>query len=370
MPIKVVPVHTRKERAEFIRFPYKLHRRFKAWVPPLLSEIKTTLDPAKNPFFQHASIQLFLAKLDKKCFGRIAAIIDQNYIETRQEMVGLFGFFDTVDNLDIARALFNTASQWLREEGMKRMLGPANPSMNDELGVLIDAFDIPPAVKMVWNPPYYKSLYEQCGFEKSMDLMAWRMHADEASERVLRIGELVKKRTSIKLRNPDIKKFDHEIAVFRKIYNQAWSDNWGFVPWTEAEFQHAAKSLKQIIDTDLVFIAELEGKPVGFSLTLPDINQALIKTNGRLFPFGLLKLLWYSRKIDASRVVIMGVLPEYRNRGVDIVMYIESIKIAKKKGVPNGEMSWILENNLPMIKALDMMGAKPYKTYRIFERPL
>ena len=370
MTIKVIPVHTKREHAEFIRFPYKLHRRSKAWVPPLLSEVKTTLDPVKNPFFQHASIQLFLAKLGKRCFGRIAAIIDQNYIDTQQEMIGLFGFFDAVDDLDIARALFNTASKWLREEGMKKMLGPSNPSMNDELGVLIDSFDIPPAVKMVWNPPYYRNLYEQCGFVKSMDLQAWQMHADDASERVMRIGELVKKRTKIELRNPDIKKFDREIAIFRKIYNKAWSGNWGFVPWTEAEFDHAAKSLKQIIDTDLVFIAELDGKPVGFSLTLPDFNQALIKISGRLFPFGFLKLLWYSRKIDSSRAIIMGVLPEYRNRGIDTMMYVESIKITKIKGWPNAEASWILENNLPMIKALEMMGAKPYKTYRIYERPL
>jgi len=370
LDLKVIPVQTGRERREFIRLPYRLHRRYDVWVPPLISEVKATLDPRKNPFFEHASGQLFIVRRGRKTVGRIAAIVDRNFIEVRGEMIGLFGFFDAVDDPEVAAALFNTASKWLREEGMKRMLGPTNPSMNDELGVLINAFDLPPAVKMVWNPPYYPALYEQAGFTKAMDLQAWMMHKSDVSERLLKAGELIKKRTKVAFRHPDLKNFDREIDLFREVYNRAWSNNWGFVPWTEAEFKHVAKSLKQVIDPDLVFVAEIDGRAVGFSLTLPDINQALIHLNGRLFPFGLVKLLWFARKIDRARVVILGVLPEYRRRGIDTVMYAETVKIGPEKGYPFGEMSWILENNKPMIKALKMMGAHPYKTYRLYERPL
>lgn len=370
MAITVIPVDNNRSLSEFIHFPYRLLKRWKAFVPPLISDVKTTLDKQKNPFFQHADIQMFLARENGRVVGRIAAIIDRNFIETRKEMIGLFGFFDAIDDAYVAKALFNTASKWLREENLKKMLGPANPSMNDEIGVLIDAFNLPPRVKMVWNPPYYPILYEEAGFKKSMDVLAWTMSKEDISDRLLRMGDAIVKRTKASFRTPDLKNFDKEMNMFRSIYNEAWAQNWGFVPWTKDEFDHAAKSIKQILDKDLVLIAEVDGKPVGFSLALPDINLALRHINGRLFPFGLPILLWHARKIKEVRVVILGVIKEYRNKGIDTALYYETFMRGTKKGYNIGEMSWILENNEPMIKMLQMMGAKPYKTYRLYERDL
>lgn len=350
--------------------PYRLYRSYPAWVPPLISEVKATIDLNKNPFFRHATMQPFIARLNGSTVGRIAAIVDRNFIQVRSEMIGLFGFFDCVNDQDVANALFNTASKWLREEGMKRMLGPANPSMNDEIGVLTDAFDRMPALKMIWNPPYIADLYEGAGFRKAMDLLAWTLESDMVSPRLLKMGEALVKRLRIKFRSPDMKHFDDEIHLFRNIYNEAWSQNWGFVPWTEEEFIYVAKSLKQVIDPAMAIIAELDGKPVGFSLSLPDINPALKKANGRLFPLGLMKILWHSRKIDRLRVVILGVLREYRNRGIDTTMYYETLQRARTNGYISGELSWVLESNIPMNKMLAMMGARPYKTYRLYERNL
>lgn len=371
LSLTVATVRTRSERAEFIELPYKLHGRNPAFVPPLISEVKAALDTESNPFYKHAEIELFLARIDGIAVGRIAAIIDHNYIETIKLLHGQFGFFESIDDIDVAHALFNTASAWLRRAKMRKMLGPTNPSMNDEIGVLTDAFDEPPVIKMVWNPSYYPALYENSVFDKAKDIYAYHMDKDEVSERLIKLGEVIVKRAKVTFRHPNMKKFDKEIETFREIYNSAWSQNWGFVPWTADEFKHVAKGIKQVLDPNLVLIAEDEGRPVAFSLALPDINIALKKLrNGKLFPFGLMKLLWYSRKIHSCRVVILGVLKEYRNRGIDTALYYETFRIGTEKGYHEAEMSWILEDNEPMNRALQMMGAKKYKTYRLYEREL
>lgn len=370
MSVTIKPVQSKHDLSEFIKLPYRLHRGNSAWVPPLMSEVRDVLNRSKNPFYEHASIDMFLAYHDDKVVGRIAAIVDQNYINIRKDKVGLFGFFDCIDDQDTASALFARAEQSLKEKGMKSMLGPTNPSMNDEIGVLIDAFEIPPAVKMIWNPAFYPTLYEQAGFKKAMDVFAWTMDEVEVSDKLKRLGYMILKRTNVRFRKPDMKNFDKEIKIFREIYNSAWSDNWGFVPWTEAEFNHVAKSIKQIIDPDVVLLAEIEGKPVGFSMALPDFNMALKHINGKLFPFGLPKLLWYSRKIDRLRIVILGVIKEYRGRGIDTAMYYETFRIGTGKGYHSCEMSWILENNTQMNRAAEMMGAHKYKTYRLYERKI
>ncbi|MFN3821665.1 MAG: N-acetyltransferase, partial [bacterium] len=316
-PLRIKPVETPKELRAFIHLPYRLHKRHPAFVPPLISEVKDTLDRTKNPFFKHADMELFLAYRDSRVVGRIAAIEDSNFIQARQEMVGLFGFFDCIDDITVSRALFNSASQWLRKKHLRKMLGPANPSMNDEIGVLMNAFDIPPAIKMVWNPSYYPILYEENLFEKAKDIYAWEMNKEDVSQRILQFGETVLKRLKIQIRPVNLKRFKEEVMELRKIYNQAWSQNWGFVPWSEEEFLYAAKNLKKIVDPDLVLVAEDNGRPVGFSLALPDLNEALRHINGRLFPFGLPFLLWYSRKIRSLRVLILGIIKEFRGRGID-----------------------------------------------------
>lgn len=371
MSISITPVRTSADLREFIKIPYRLHRDDPNFVPPLLTEVKALLNPAKNPFFKHAEMEMYLARLNGKVVGRIAAILDHNYIETTEQLIGLFGFFECINDIDVAHALFNSASAWHRRNKMRKMLGPTNPSMNDEIGVLINAFDQPPVIKMVWNPSYYPDLYENSVFTKAKDVFAYTMETEGASERLIRAGEVLIKRMKVDFRGPNMKKFDQEIEIFRGVYNQAWSSNWGFVAWTKEEFEHVAKSLRQVIDPDLVFIVEDQGRPVGFAFTLPDLNVALRHVrNGRLFPFGLLKILWYSRKITSCRVVILGVIKEYRHRGIDTALYYQTVKAAEKKGIKTGEMSWILEDNQPMNAALRMMGAQVYKTYRLYEREI
>jgi len=370
LSLTIDTVLSRRDRAEFIKLPYRLHSDHSAWVPPLISEVKDVLDTKKHPFYEHASIEMFLARMDGRVVGRIASIIDRNFIDIQGEPIGLFGFFDSINEQEVADLLFDAARQYLKKNNMRTMLGPANPSMNDELGVLIDAFDLPPAVKMVWNPSYYPSLFDRAGFNKAMDLYAWTMSEPDVSEKLKRLGLQILKRTRVTFRNPDMKNFDREIKLFREVYNSAWSENWGFVPWTEAEFKHVAKSLKKVIDPDIVLIAEVDGKPVAFSLALPDINLALRHIDGRLFPFGLPVLLWYARKIDRVRIAILGVIKEYRGRGIDIALYYETFRIGTGKGYHSCEMSWILEDNEPMNRAAEMMGAHRYKTYRLYERPL
>ena len=370
MAVVIIPVTGNRHTSEFIRLPYRLHCKHPAWVAPLVSEVKTSLDKRKNPFFQHADAELFLARRDGRVVGRIAAIIDRNFIEVRKEQIGLFGFFEAEDDKEAAQALFNKAAEWLKARGITRMLGPASPSMNDEIGVLVDAFDLPPMIKMVWNPSYYPALYEQACFRKAMDLWAWMVKRVAISERMIRAGEAILKRSRATLRNVKMKDFEREVRTVREIYNRAWADNWGFVPWTEEEFKHIAKSLKSVIDPDMVLIAEIDGQPVGFSLALPDLNLALKHINGRLFPFGLPILLWHARKISQVRIPIMGVAKEFRNRGLDTAMYYKTYQTATRKGYDCGEASWILENNEPMNRALTMMGGHRYKTYRMYERDL
>ncbi len=314
---------------------------------------------------------MYLARVGDKVVGRIAAILDHNYLKSSKQLVGHFGFFESVNDLDVAHALFNSASQWHRKNKLRKIMGPANPSMNDEIGVLLDSFEEPPAVNMVWNPDYYPELYDNSVFDKAKDVYAYSISKDDVSERLIELGELLVKRTKVTFRHPNMKKFNNEIEVLRDVYNQAWSDNWGFVPWTEDEFKHAAKIVRKVIDPNLILIAEDNGKPVAFALGLPDVNQAIKHVrNGRLFPFGLMKFLWHKRKIHSARVLILGVIKEYRHRGIDTALYYETFRVATEKGYNQAEMSWILEDNQSMNHALLMMGAKKCKTYRLYERNL
>ena len=252
------------------------------------------------------------------------------------------------------------------------MRGPENYSQNEVSGLLVDGFETPPVILMAHNPKYYQDFIEKYGFTKAMDLWAWEMDANKQPmpERIIKVVERIKKRSNIKFRTIIKKKLDTELELVKQVYNKAWEKNWGFVPMTEHEIDHTADELKQIVDEDIVYFAEYEGKPVGFSLACPDINQALIKLNGRLFPFGLFKLLWHARKINRIRVIIMGVIPEFRSKGLDAVFYVDTYQNAVAKGYTWGEFSWILENNDPMNTALENIGARVYKTYRIYEKKL
>ena len=366
--LNILSIQNKKDWIDFVKFPYRLYKNNPCWVPPILMDYKVLLNPDKHPFYRHADVQFFLARKGKKTVGRIAAIVDHSHNKIHEEKTGMFGFFECIDDHSIAKALLSAAQSWLKDRGMKRFRGPLNPSQNEECGLLMDAYDKPPVLLMPYNPPYYVQLLEQFGLKKAMDLWAYYIDSENPPPaKLVRVTESLRKKTKVIVRPVSMKDFKNEAEKVWYIYNHAWIKNWGFVPMTKPEFDHLAKNLKSAIIPDLALMAELDGKPVGFSLTLPDLNQALIHTNGRLFPAGLLKILWYSRKIDMVRIIIMGVLPEYRNLGIDSLFYIDTWRNAVARNMGRGEMSWILENNTMMNRAAKMLGAHVYKTYRMYE---
>ncbi len=371
--VEVVEVESKGQLKQFIKYPYRLYKDDPNYVPPLLIERYEFFDKKKNPFYRGAKTKLFLAMRDGEVCGRIATCINFKHNQYHEERIGFFGFFDTPDDYEIASKLLKVAMITLKKDGMERMRGPMNFSTNHEIGFLVEGFDSPPMVMMTYNRPYQPKFAERFGLKKVMDLLAYKIcEENQISDRVRTLVEKLRQRSNITIRKINMKDFDNEVRRIREIYNAAWSMNWGFVPMDEAEFSYMAKDLKQIVDPDFVLIAEHEGKPVAFSLSLPNINQALIHLNGRLFPFGLLKLLWHTKifsKINSVRIITMGVIPEYQKRGIDMMMYIETFTTGVIKEYW-GEISWVLETNELMRRAAEDMGSVLYKRYRIVEMPL
>ena len=365
--IEVRPVRSRRERKRFVRFPRRIYREIPAWVPPLEIERMAFLDRKKNPFFRHSDAELFLAERGGEPVGRIAAIENRRHLETYRDGTGFFGLFECVDDPAVARALVGAAASWVRARGLVRLRGPMSFTINDECGLLLDAFEAPPVLLMSYNPAYYAGLLESCGFRKAQDLLAYRMEAPErVPSRLAAIAHAVAMR-GIVVRPLDFARFDEEVEKVHRIHSQAWAENWGAVPLTVAEMRALAAELKPLADRDLVFLAEEAGEPVGVSVTVPDIHQALKLAHGRLLPFGLVRILWARRRIDAVRVLIMGVLPGHRFRGVDAAMYARTMEEARRKGYRWGEMSWVLESNPVMCRIVERLGGDRYKTYRIYD---
>jgi len=375
MSLEIIHADSKKEQQKFIDLEWKLNRSVPNWISPLRIERKKILSASKNPFFQHARMQLFLALKDNTPCGRIAAIINENHNAFHNEQVGFWGFFQCINDQQVADALFQKAAVWIRSQGMVRMYGPLNPSTNDEAGLLIDGFDSPPYVLMPHNPEYYTKLVDKAGNKKAMDLYAWHVNAAMAKEsitdKMLRVSEKIKKKYDLRLSNFRVKNLEHDIRIIQEIYNNAWSDNWGFVPLTDAEIDHIAQSLKQFAREELLLVAYMNEEPIGFSITLPNINAVLAKIpNGRLFPSGIIKLITGIPKIKSVRVLILGVKKKYQFMGLGSIFYIETIRRALDMGIVEGEMSWILENNLTMNRAIEAVGSKIYKTYRIYSYDL
>ena len=369
LSVTIRPVHSKKDLKTFILFPWEIYKNDPNWVPPLITSEKNLLDTSKNPFYHHSEAQYFLAYKDGDVVGRIAAIVNHNHNEFHDEKTGFFGFFESINDESVSQALFDSAESWIREKGMDRMRGPMNPSTNDSCGLLVDPFDSSPVFMMTYNPPYYLELYNKANLKKSKDLYAYYMDTSvPISDKIKRISEIVRKKNKLTIRSVKMKELRKELDILKEVYNDAWSKNWGFIPMTDEEFDHLAKELKQIVMPELAMFAYIEDDPVGFSLALPDINQALRKINGRLFPTGLIKLLWHSRKIDFLRVIIMGTRKKYRKLGVDAVFYYETYKRGVEKGFKRGEFSWILEDNYPMRHSMENWGATIYKTYRIYDK--
>jgi GNAT superfamily N-acetyltransferase len=358
---------------EFIRFPWKVYQGNPNWVPPLKSEVKFLLNKKKNPFFHHAEAACFLALKNGVTVGRIAAIIDRNHIKFHNEQAGFFGFFECLPDSAVAAELLDTAARWLKERHIEIMRGPINPSTNDECGFLLEGFDSPPMIMMTYTPAYYLDYMERCGLTKARDLYAYIAVIRDvaAGGRLEKLASSVKARVpGLTVRPANMKQFQQEVEAVKVIYNSAWSHNWGFVPMTDEETVSMAKRLKPLIVPELMIMAEVYGKPAAFFVAVPDYNQVLGKINGRLGPAGLVKYLWYSRKIRDIRVMAMGVTEEYRKKGIEGLLYLESFKAAVKKGFERAEMSWILEDNVLVQRGCELMGGKLYKKYRIYEKKI
>ncbi len=372
--IEILPVQTRAELKKFITLTEPLYRDDPNWVQPLLIERLEFFDRRKNPFFNHADVQLFLAYQEGKPVGRVSAHISHRHNEFHQEKTGFFGFFESIESYDVAESLLRTGVDWLAKRDMDWVRGPMNFTTNHEVGLLVDGFSLPPVFMMPYNPSYYAEFIERFGFQKSMDLYAYRTDdANPTPERYLKVAERVKKRSGCTFRTVDFGKFDDEIARIKEVYNGAWAHNWGFVPLTDEEFNFTAADMKKLADPALILIAEDQGRPVGFSMALPNLNEALIKLNGRLLPFGLFKLLWLTKirpSIRGVRILTMGILPEYQKRGLDAVFYHDTFVNGTKRGYTWAESSWILEINEMMNRAAENLGYARYKTYRIYDLAL
>jgi ribosomal protein S18 acetylase RimI-like enzyme len=379
--LRIIPVTTREERREFASFPWHIYRDDPNWVPPLFMDRLTLLDPEKHPFHQHAEVQLFLALRSEAVVGTICAHINHIHNEVFQDKVGFFGFFEVVEDDAVAKALFDSASAWLRERGMEAIRGPESFSQNEEVGLLVDGFDVPPVVQMTYNPRYYQDVIERAGFEKAQDLYAWDLltnifdyDVQRLPRKFIRVAEKAMERDDLVVRNVDMKRYDKEIELAKVVYNSAWEQNWGFVPFTDAEIEFLGQEIKMILDPNIVYIAEVDGKPAGMMICLPDVYQALLKAKPRpnvwSLPWTLVKFLWYRRKVDRFRAWAMGVVPEYRGMGIEAALMVETARSAFAKGYEHCEMSWILESNDQMNRIIERVGGKLYKTYRIYEKPV
>ena len=378
--VQIRSMKTASEREAFITFAWQVYKDNPYWVPPPIAERKHFLDSTKNPFFEHSKAEYFMAFRDDEPVGTIAAFTNSAYNEFQGVNVGFFGFFEVLEDRDAAHALLQTAEEWARKAGHDAIMGPAQFSTNDEAFLLIDGFNDPPRALMTYNPPYYQGFIESAGYPKAMDVWAYSVDVSEfiqnMPEKLERVVEKVRQKGKFHIRPVRMKEFDLEVEHIKRIYNKSWERNWGFVPMTDAEIDQFAASLKPIIDPDLVLMVEVDGEVVGFSLSIPDLNQPLrlaYPRPGLPEPLMMLKLLWHwkvRRRVDWLRVVALGVLPEFRARGVDAMMYLETAKRAAPKGYRWAEMSWILENNEMMNRSIRMLGGEVYKTYRMYEKKL
>ncbi|WP_375764722.1 N-acetyltransferase [Archangium gephyra] len=373
--VEVTPVRSSADRTAFIRLPYSIYKGDPNFVPHLEMERRDFMDPRKHPFFEFGEVEFFLARRAGTVVGRIAAVSNPRYNEFHGTNVGFFGLFECVNDVGVARALFEKAAEWLRAKGFTSVLGPMSYSTNGEVGLLIEGFTTPPAIMTTYNPPWYAALLEANGFTKAKDLFAWELSSSTPPpEKVARIAEKIRHREGVTVRPVNLKEFDAEVARVKAMYNSAWEKNWGFVPMTEHEFDHLAKDLKQMVRPELALVAEVKGQPVGFALTIPDANEAIKAANGRLttfgLPIGLAKLLLASRRIRRLRLILLGTVEGYRRRGLDAILYLDTLNKARELGYEGGEISWTLEDNHLVNRAIESMGGKQSKRYRVYEKPL
>ncbi|MBN2216653.1 MAG: GNAT family N-acetyltransferase [Pirellulales bacterium] len=368
--VAVIPVDSRREKKDFLRFPWALYKDDPNWIPPLRGNEKELVGYRPHPFYESNQIQTFVARRSGEVCGRIAALVNQGHIDRYQDRRGFFGFFECVDDQEVANALFDAARAWLAEREIHAMRGPANPSLNHTVGLLVEGFDQPPTFMMTYNPPYYERLIEGYGFRKSQDLYSYWGHIDmlpTINERLSPISEQIVEHLGLKIRPMDRAHFDRDVTTFLKIYNLSLVNTWGFVPMSDAEVLHMAKGLRHLMAPELALAAEVDGRVIGAVFGLPDYNPRIRRIDGRLFPFGFLRLLRNKQSIKRIRLISTNVLPEYQRMGVGLVLLSSLVPIALEWGIQEAEFSWVLESNSLSRGSLEKGGAKRDKTYRVYD---
>jgi hypothetical protein len=367
--IKIKKVETKSDLNIFIKCQWKFYKNDPNWVPPLLMERKTLLSREKNPFFKNAEADYFIAYRNDEIVGRIAAIKNDMHLKYHNDNSGFFGFFECINDQEVANALFDTAKKWLKEKGLSSMLGPANPSSNDEWGMLLEGFDDPPRLLMTYNPKYYLDLCSNYGMIKAKDLLAYKLenHKVMGSEKLKRVQQLARDRYKLKISQLDMKNFTKELEKVKFVYNKAWAPNWGFIPMTDEQIDAMAKDLKPLVEPSLVLFGEIDNQLVGFALVMLDYNHIFRQMNGRLLPFNFIKLFTKKKEIKWARIITLGLIPEHQKKGLDAVFYWEIVNRAHNVGIDLGEASWVLEDNEMMNRGAVVMGGDPYKKYRIWQ---
>jgi len=368
--IEVVPVRGRRELEAFVALPYELHRRDPCFTPLLRRDVRTLLDPARNPFFRHAVRELYLARSGGQVLGRVAAIHDEAHERVHQDGAGCFGFFESRPDPEVARALLDAAAGSLQGWGCRLMRGPLSPSINDEAGLLVEGFDTPSVIMMPHNPPYYPELVEGAGLRGVKDLLAFESTSTRLPERLIAATGILERRHGIVTRALEMRRFEAEVGIVKQLFNRGWQHNWGAVPLDDAEVAHLAAQLRPIVIPELVVFAERNGEPIGFAAAIPDLHVALRRNpSGRFFP-GVLKVLWAARRVTRLRVILLGVVPEWQGRGIDALLYRRVWEAGVARGFSWAEAGWVLADNHAMVNGLRRMGFRRYKTYRIYERSL
>jgi len=371
--LQVRPAESRRELDAFVELPYRLYTSEPNWVPPLRSERRRFLDRRRNPFFEHARAQYFLAWRGDRVVGRVSAQVDDLFQSFQGNRWGFFGFFECEDDPEATRALLDAAQAWLSHRGCDRMVGPCEFTPSNECGVLVEGHERPPLILSTWSHRYYPALLDGAGLAKAQDMLMWELNItgrDRVNPIVWKLAGELERRHGITVRGFDKRDLDAEIERFMEVYNEAWERNWGFVPLTEAELRDYAKTLRPVLDENWGFLAERDGETVGAALTLPDYNQVLIHLGGRLLPFGWLKALYWRRKIDRVRVFALGVKPAFQHTGVAAALYERHFDAAERTPQKWGEMGWILESNTAMNRAMEAMGGVVVRRFRLYERGL
>jgi len=367
--VAIEPVENESALRAFVRLPERLYRGDPHWVPPLRRDERARLSRS-NPFFAHAEVRLFLARRDGEVVGRIAAIVDRWHLERWRDGAGFFGFFEAVDDEAVARSLFEAVRGWLRPQGLRVMRGPFNPSTNDMCGVLTEGFELPPRIMMPYNPSYYPRLFERAGLRSTHELLAYEVQTPPSlPEAIGRVAEAARNR-GVRVRCLNPKRLGEEAERFRQVYNAAWAENWGFVPMSEGEAEWMASQLRQVLVSELALFAECGGRPVGFFLGLPDLNPALRVLGGRITPWGLLRFLLARRRVDMVRVILLGVLPQHRRRGVEALLLQQGHEALRRLGYRGAEVGWILEENVVTRHTTERWNARLVKRYALYEAAL